>query len=119
MNTAFTSVTSIDINTTADHVWEALTTPDMIKQYMFGATVVSDWKVSSAIIYQGEWEGRPYEDKGTILAIEPNRYLQATYYSALSGLEDIPENYNTITYELIADTAGKTRLITNVASLSI
>jgi len=35
-----------------------------------------------------------------ILEIEPAKILKATYLSALSGLEDKPENYNTVTYEL-------------------
>lgn len=111
MNSSFTAVKSIDMNTTSEKVWEALTTPEIISQYMFGATVVSDWRVGSSIIYKGEWDGTPYEDKGTILAIEPNKCLQATYYSAMSGLEDTPENYNTVTYELFSEEEGKTRLV--------
>ena len=32
------------INASADKVWNALTDPGMIKKYMFGTTVISDWK---------------------------------------------------------------------------
>lgn len=110
MDSLFTATTRIDIDAVPEKVWEALTTPEIVKQYMFGAEVVSDWKVGSPLIYKGEWEGEPYEDKGTILEIEPCRLLKATYYSALSGLEDKPENYNTVTYALSAKGEGRTRL---------
>src|SRR5258706_3209022 len=42
--------------------------PEILKQYYFGADIISDWKMGSSIIYKGEWQGKPYEDKGTILA---------------------------------------------------
>ena len=61
------------IKTSADKVWNALTDPEMIKKYMFGATVISDWKEGSKITWKGEWEGKPYEDKGKILRFEPKK----------------------------------------------
>jgi hypothetical protein len=39
----------------------------------------------------------------------PNQLLKSTYWSALSGLSDKPENYNTITYKL-SKTDGGTEL---------
>jgi uncharacterized protein YndB with AHSA1/START domain len=41
---------SATINAPIAKVWDALVTPEMIKRYMFGATVVSDWKEGSSII---------------------------------------------------------------------
>jgi len=38
------------INASADKVWNALTDPALIKKYMFGTTVISDWKEGSKII---------------------------------------------------------------------
>ena len=35
-----------------------------------------------------------------ILKIEPQRTLQYTHFSPLSGDADVPENYHTLTYEL-------------------
>ena len=102
--------TTVEINTTPDKVWEALTNPEMIKQYMFGAEAVSDWKKGSSLIYRGEWEGKSYEAKGTILEIEPNKILKTTYFSPMSGLEDKPENYNTVTYLLSPNSDGGTIL---------
>ena len=88
------------INAPANKVWEALTNPDTIKKYMFGATVNSDWKEGSKITWKGEWEGKSYEDKGKILSLEPNKKLQYSHFSPLTGLDDIPENYHIVTIEL-------------------
>jgi uncharacterized protein YndB with AHSA1/START domain len=81
-------------------VWDALINPEVIKQYMFGTSVVSDWKEGSSIIWNGEWQGKSYEDKGVILCIEPERKIQYSHYSPLSGLLDTPENYHTVLIEL-------------------
>jgi uncharacterized protein YndB with AHSA1/START domain len=84
----------------ADKVWDALINPELIKRYMFGTTVISDWKRGSKIIWTGDWKGRAYEDKGTILEIEPEKKLQYSHFSSLSGIEDRPENYHTVTITL-------------------
>ncbi|HKP54422.1 MAG TPA: SRPBCC family protein [Chloroflexia bacterium] len=84
-------------------IWDALTTPEIIKQFMFGTETVSEWKEGSPIVWKGTWEGKSYEDKGVILKIEPQRMLQYSHYSPLSGDPDVPENYHTLTYELSED----------------
>ena len=64
---------TIIINAPALKVWDALTKPELIKQYLFGTTVITEWNVGSPIIYEGQWQGKPYQDKGTILKIEPGK----------------------------------------------
>ena len=91
---------SATIDASADRVWEALVTPSIIKQYMFGTNVTSDFKQGSPITWKGEWQGRPYEDKGVIQKIERLRTLQFTHFSPLAGLPDKPENYHKVTIEL-------------------
>ena len=91
---------SIEINAGISKVWEALTTPEWIKKYLFGTETISGWKIGSPIIFQGEWEGQKYRDKGTILKFEINKIFQYNYWSNFSGLDDIPENYTRITFEL-------------------
>jgi uncharacterized protein YndB with AHSA1/START domain len=81
-------------------VWGALVSPQEIKQYMFGTTVESDWREGSPITWKGEWQGKHYEDKGVILHIEPQRKLEYSHFSPLSGDADTPENYHTVTIEL-------------------
>lgn len=90
----------IDIAAPPSQVWAALTEPKKIKEYMFGTNVETDWKAGSQITWKGEYEGKTYEDKGEIRAIEPLRRLEMTHFSPLSGQEDIPENYHTLVYEL-------------------
>jgi uncharacterized protein YndB with AHSA1/START domain len=91
---------SITINASIEKVWEALTKPELIKEYFFGTEVTTDWRVGSAIIYRGEWQGKSYEDKGTILEVSPNERLVSTYWSSMSNKPDQPENYKTVAYDL-------------------
>jgi uncharacterized protein YndB with AHSA1/START domain len=46
------------VNASIDKVWNALTNPEMIQQYMFGAKVKSDWEERSKITWKGEWKGK-------------------------------------------------------------
>jgi uncharacterized protein YndB with AHSA1/START domain len=91
---------SVTIDASPDRVWQALTDPAIIKRYMFGSDVTSDWTLGSSITYAGEYDGKKYEDHGEILEIEPTRLLRSTHFSPLSGQPDIPENYHTLTYTL-------------------
>jgi len=102
----FKAKIELTINATPAKVWEALTKPELIKQYLFGTNVKSDWKVGSSIIYTGVWEGKSYEDKGTILKFEPEKLMVCNYWSSFSGEADLPENYQVITYELTPTDSG-------------
>ena len=100
MDKGLTARASTTINVPNATVWEALTDPEIIRQYMYGAETVSDWKKGSAIIWKGEWEGMKYEDKGVILTIEPGYTLRYSHFSILAGVPDVLENYHTVTYTL-------------------
>ena len=103
MSTNLLAKATIRINATTERVWDALVTPDAIKQYMFGTNVVSEWREGSPITWQGEWQGKSYEDKGVILKLQPRRTIQYSHFSPLSGLPDRPENYHTVTIDLSAE----------------
>ncbi len=90
-------------------VWDGLTNPELVKQFMHGTNVSTDWKVGSPIKWTGEWNGQAYEDKGEVLAFEPDKLLSTTHWSPMGGSEDKPENYHTVTYEL-SEGGGKTTL---------
>ena len=100
MNKNLIAKASININVPVSRVWQALVTPADIKQYFFGTDTVSDWREGSPIYWRGEWQGKPYEDKGVILQLKPGRTLQYSHYSPLSGAPEVPENYHTVTIEL-------------------
>lgn len=107
MKKTLTAETSITIDGTPAQVWKAITTPQLIKKYLMGTDVSTDWKEGSPITYTGEYEGKKYHDKGIIKKIEPEKILQTTYWSSMSGKEDKPENYKLVTYSLTAKD-GKT-----------
>jgi uncharacterized protein YndB with AHSA1/START domain len=88
------------INCDIGKVWDALVNANTIKKYMFGTTVTTDWKEGSKITWQGEWKGKPYEDKGEVLQVVPHAKLQYSHFSPLTGMDDIPENYHTVTIHL-------------------
>jgi uncharacterized protein YndB with AHSA1/START domain len=98
--TGYTAKADTEISASADQVWAALTDPDQIKEYMFGSQVETDWKPGSQIRWKGEFQGKSYEDKGEVLEVEPGRRLKVTHFSPLTGQDDVPENYHTVTYEL-------------------
>lgn len=100
MSDKFVASVTVNIHSDLKSVWKGLTDPELIKQYFFGTNAVSDWKKGSKVFFRGEWEGKPYEDKGTILASEPPKLLQYNYWSSFSGTADIPENYAVVTYAL-------------------
>ena len=109
MNNTFVAKATITINAPAARVWDALTQPELIKRYLFGTQVTTDWRVGSPIVYEGTWEGKAYRDKGQVLQVEPGKLLVSTFWSSLSGLPDVPENYQTVRYELSTEGSG-TRL---------
>ena len=102
MSKGFIAKASIIIESTVVQVWDALTNPAVIRQYMFGTNVVSDWEEGSPIVWKGEWQGKVYEDKGVILKLESQRLIQYSHFSPLSGVPDVAENYHTVTIKLSA-----------------
>ena len=94
---------SVIIDAPVPKVWAALVDPEAIRQYMFGTTVVSEWREGSPILWKGEWEGKPYEDKGVILKLKPGRTIAYSHFSPRVGLPDEPQNHHTVTIELSAE----------------
>lgn len=95
---------SININAPAAKVWEALTNPEIIKEYLFGTETVTDWQPGSTIVFQGEYGEIKYKDKGIVVENVLHQKVSYTYWSGFTGLEDKPENYSLVTYTLKNDT---------------
>jgi uncharacterized protein YndB with AHSA1/START domain len=108
MSKGFEAIKTVTIHATKADVWNALTNPDKVKQYMHGTQMATDWREGSTIVWKGEWKGRSYEDKGTVLAVKPEKLLKYTHWSPMGGSEDKPENYHTVTYELAGDDGNTT-----------
>ncbi len=109
MNKGFVAQATVTIDAPTSRVWDALTKPELIQQYLFGTRVTTDWRVGSPITYEGTWQGKTYQDKGKVLQVEPGKLLVSTFWSALSGEPDVPENYKTVRYEL-SPAGGGTKL---------
>ncbi len=95
-----TADVSQSIESDPAQVWEALINPEKIREYYLGAEVETDWKVGSPITWRGEWEGKPYSDKGEILDVEPYRHLSYSHWSPMTGSEDVAENYHRVDIDL-------------------
>lgn len=100
MQTNFRSTYQTTIKAPVEKVWDALTNPEMVRQYFFGTNLQTDWKAGSPVYFKGEYEGKPYQDKGIVQEFLPNKILSFTYLSNWSDLEDKPENYLLVIYEV-------------------
>jgi len=101
MNEQLFIINSIAINAPVAKVWDMLTNPEQTKKYMFGCETISDWKKGSALLWKGSYEGKEMVFvKGNILEIETGVLLVYTVIDPNSAIEDIPENYLTVTYKL-------------------
>ncbi|MBC7828209.1 MAG: SRPBCC domain-containing protein [Chitinophagaceae bacterium] len=97
---------SIIIDASPEEVWDVLTNPEKISAYI-GVETITDWKIQSAIIWQGQHQGQKYQDKGKVLQNVFGKILQFEYWSHFGGYDDIPENYSIITSTLDCLTDGK------------
>lgn len=97
---SLTLETRISIAAPIEKVWEALTSPEIVKQYFFGTDLVTSWQPGTPVFFRGEWEGTTYEDKGIVQAFDPPNSLRYNYLSSWSDLPDLPENYANISYTL-------------------
>lgn len=89
-----------------ERVWQALTNPEIIREYMFGTTVETTWQEQAPIFWRGEWQGQEYEDKGTVLEVSEPKRLSYTHFSPLTGEPDVPENYHTVVIDLTGGSDG-------------
>ena len=102
MNKPLIVKNTIVINAPASKVWDTLVNPQQTKKYMFGCETVSDWKTGSPLLWRGTYEGNEMVFvKGIIVDIQPGKFLAYTTIDPNNKvIEDIPENYLTVTYEL-------------------
>jgi uncharacterized protein YndB with AHSA1/START domain len=112
MKSNITGHATVSIIATPQNIWRALTEPSIIKKYFFGTNAESDWKEGSKVKFSGEYEGKTYEDKGTVLKSIPGKLLSYTYWSSMSGIEDKPENYAIVTFEIIPGKEENTVTVT-------
>ncbi len=101
-----TARASTSLHADRARIWDSLTNPDRIREYMFGTEITCDWQLGSTISFKGEWEGKPYEDKGVITAVKPLHHVQYSYWSNLSGTPDTPEHHALVSYTIDGTSDG-------------
>lgn len=109
MEKQFTLTTKIKAN--REKVWEALTNPDKIEQYMFGSRTDSNWHPGNDVNFYISKEGKNITVvKGKVIKADKPVYLEHTLFPAITEMKDIPENYLYIIYEIKKDKDGETLL---------
>jgi uncharacterized protein YndB with AHSA1/START domain len=93
---------TIVINAVPSKVWDVLTDPELMKQWMSETPIdiITDWQVGNPITIGGAWYKTRFENKGTVLQFEPERILQYSHLSSLSRLPDKIESYSIICFKL-------------------
>jgi uncharacterized protein YndB with AHSA1/START domain len=102
----------INIKAEPSAVWDALTNPRKTKKYFFNCEVFSDWEVGSSIVFKGHiFILKKIEMKGTILEIEPEKFLKYTLQNGDNSEESA--NFSTVTDELTYENGVTTLTITD------
>lgn len=104
--TEATAQVSRIIEAAPDTIFRSLTSTDLMKTFFLGAEVESTFEVGDPITFKGVFNGKPYEDKGEILANEAPKRLSFSHFSPLAGNADTPENYHTVTFDLTPAGSG-------------
>ncbi len=95
-----TNTSTIIIKAPAQKIWDALTKPELVKQWQYGSKLMTNWNVGSDIKYETEWEGKILEQWGKILELIPLQIIKYSLFAPHPNLEDKPENYFVMTYTL-------------------
>lgn len=98
-----TNTSSITIKAPAKKIWDALTKPELIKQWQYGSELITDWKPGNEIRFKTEWEGKIFEQWGKILEVLPMQIIKYSLFAPRPDLEDKPENYFVMSYVLHED----------------
>ncbi len=93
---------TVEVDAPVSTLWKVLTDNAFIQQYMFGCVAETDWQPGSPLLWKGAADGKLYV-KGHVVAIDAPHHLEYTVIDPNSTIEDIPENYLTMTYQLKED----------------
>ena len=93
---------TVTIAAPASRVWQALTDPEIMKKWMFDTEIhiITDWQVGGPIVIRGNFNGKDFENNGTVLRFEPEELLQYSHLSSSSRLPDLPKNHSVLEFKL-------------------
>jgi uncharacterized protein YndB with AHSA1/START domain len=107
---------SVLINADPDSVWKTITEPENISAWISEKPIkiISEWKLGSGIVFESEWNGRLNIDKGIILELKKPEIFRYSFWTHISRMPDIPENYAVI--EFILEEHGTQTLLSVIHS---
>ena len=98
------------INASPKVVWQALTDSALVKKYLFGSAIESNWEIGGSIIFYVENDGvRTDAVYGKIEQLETNSLFRHTLYPSNADYPNIPENHLYVEYTL-KENNGNTEL---------
>lgn len=104
-----TNVSTTLLSASRQKVWDALTKSELVKRWQYGSELTTTWEPGSAIKFRTEWEGKVFEQWGSVLDVRPMEVVEYNLFAPRPGLEDKPENYFVMRYAL-TDAGDRTRL---------
>ncbi len=105
-----TSDSIVKILAPASKVWLALTVPELVKQWQYGADLLTTWEPGTPIVFWNEWNGQTFEQEGTVIEFTPESRLKYSLFAPRPDLQDIPEHHFFMTYEL-TESGGATSVL--------
>jgi uncharacterized protein YndB with AHSA1/START domain len=106
-----TNISKLIIKASKEKVWDAITNPEKVKAWQYGSELATDWNIGNEIRFKSEWEGKIFEQWGTVLEFEPYNKLKYSLFAPRPDLEDKPENYFKMEYLLTENEKGTELLI--------
>jgi uncharacterized protein YndB with AHSA1/START domain len=103
------NISTIFIQAPVQKVWDALTKPELVKQWQYGSELITDWEIGNDIRFRTEWENKIFEQWGKVVEVRPCDLIKYNLFAPGPGLEDKPENYFIMSYVLTSE-IGQTRL---------
>ncbi|WP_218917276.1 SRPBCC family protein [Niabella ginsenosidivorans] len=79
------NISGITIHATPEKVWNAVTKPELVKQWQYGSDLKTDWQPGSPIRFSTEWQGALFEQWGTVLEIQPCHLLKYSLFAPTAG----------------------------------
>src|SRR5205809_469592 len=97
---------TVSISAPPSVVWEALTNPDLMKQWMadpeVGLDINTNWTIGSPILIKG-FLHKTFENKGTILQFEVAKLPGVKVYDSLVNLSLCVHHERTILHNRLVD----------------
>ncbi|HEY1164911.1 MAG TPA: SRPBCC family protein [Chitinophaga sp.] len=104
-----TYTSAITTHASAKQVFDALTRPELVKQWQFGRELTTDWKTGGRISFRTGTGDDVLEQWGTVLEVQDNALIKYNLFTPRPDLADSKENYCVTAY-VISDDHGKTRV---------